>query len=180
MKTCSSCHTDQPLAGFYTDSRRADGRQSQCKSCKASRYGEAARVRAGNWYRDNPERHTAGTRRRREANRERYLAQTRDYHASRIGNRDPLKPWPDECSYNAAHLRTKSTRGKAKDHACIDCGNSAVEWSYNHSSAKELAGLRAMPRSRDRVVAYSPDPDDYDPRCKSCHVKFDARDKVAA
>ncbi|CAN5549341.1 hypothetical protein BH11ACT6_BH11ACT6_29840 [soil metagenome] len=86
----------------------------------------------------------------------------------------------DAASYSAAHLRTSKARGRARDHACVDCSGPAAEWSYQHGSDKELTELRSMPRGSERLVTYSPDPDDYAPRCKSCHTKYDRREANAA
>lgn len=181
MKTCTACNITQPLSEFYGDKRRADGKQSHCKSCKASRYGDSAKERSRKWCRNNPDRKREQTRKWREENRGHYLETTRSYHRKRLGNRDPLKAWPTtECSYNAAHLRVKAVRGRAHTHSCIDCGGSAQEWSYRGGSDLELMEPRDLPRGRFSLVAYSPDPADYDPRCKSCHTKFDLRERVSA
>lgn len=35
MKTCTRCGETKPLTAFRRDSRRPDGRHSQCKSCRS-------------------------------------------------------------------------------------------------------------------------------------------------
>lgn len=180
MKTCTACTTPKPLEEFYSDKRRPDGRQSHCKACKAARYGDAAKERSRKWCRENPDRKREQSRQWRESNREHYLSRTRDYHTERIGSRDPLQPWPATvCTYNAAHLRVKAVKGRASQHTCADCGAQAAEWSYQGGAEVELTEVRRMPRGRNRSVAYSPDPADYDPRCKPCHTKYDRTREVA-
>jgi hypothetical protein len=62
-------------------------------------------------------------------------------------------------SYSAAHAKLIRDRGPASQFPCIDCGEQAEEWSYRYNEPGEFA--------------WSTDPDDYDPRCRSCHRKFD-------
>lgn len=75
----------------------------------------------------------------------------------------------DVAGYTAAHQRCRSDRGKVQDHACVDCGEQAQHWSYNHDDPDELLayGLSAHP------VAYSLKPEHYSPRCVPCHKRFD-------
>lgn len=71
----------------------------------------------------------------------------------------------DSPGYNAAHQRVRSTRGNARDHVCIDCGETARHWAYNHRDPNELRRPDGLP--------YSADPAMYDPRCVPCHKRFD-------
>lgn len=73
--------------------------------------------------------------------------------------------WRSDPGYQAAHLRVVSMRGKAAAHACVDCGKAADDWSYRYGDPNELTGSNGCP--------YSPDPDYYEPRCKSCHRRYD-------
>lgn len=79
----------------------------------------------------------------------------------------PMKPVP---GYDGAHRRVVAVRGRAKDHTCIDCGGQAAEWSYNNADPEPLYATVAG----GFVVAYSLIIANYDPRCRSCHRKFDA------
>lgn len=74
----------------------------------------------------------------------------------------------DRVSYIGAHCRVKRERGSARRHACTDCGGPAVEWSYNHADPNEL-------HDADRNCTYSASIEFYEPRCKSCHNRFDQR-----
>lgn len=75
--------------------------------------------------------------------------------AAKVG---PLNPqWRGEAvGIGSLHRRIERLRGKASDHACVEgCGRQARDWSF-----KEPTG-------------HSTDPADYEPRCRSCHVKRD-------
>jgi hypothetical protein len=62
----------------------------------------------------------------------------------------------DKASYDAIHKRIRRERGRAADRKCIDCGNDADNWSHEHDT--------------DPLDVYN-----YDPRCISCHCKYDGR-----
>lgn len=66
--------------------------------------------------------------------------------------------------YHAAHYRVRNARGPADQHACVDCGRTAVSWSYDHNDPSALV---------EDGAPYSLDPSHYDPRCGSCHQLFD-------
>lgn len=68
-------------------------------------------------------------------------------------------------NYKDAHRRVSSKRGPASSQACVDCGATAAHWSYDHSDPDE--------RISDKGRAYSLDAARYQPRCVSCHRKFD-------
>lgn len=71
----------------------------------------------------------------------------------------------DAVTYHAAHGRVYRTRGSAKGYRCIDCGNRAAQWSYDGGAGS----LELHAPEGD----YCADPGFYDPRCISCHKKFD-------
>lgn len=75
----------------------------------------------------------------------------------------------DDITYIGAHLRNQRVRGKASTHACIDCGLQAQEWSLKAAPSKSLSG----PTPSGYECRYSPDPFDYEPRCKPCHAQHD-------
>jgi hypothetical protein len=66
------------------------------------------------------------------------------------------------------HKRLSRKLGKASIYSCVDCNSPAKEWSYNNADPNELHELMSS-----TPVAYSLDLDNYDPRCVSCHRKFD-------
>lgn len=71
--------------------------------------------------------------------------------------------------YSGAHERVRSARGAASDHSCITCGKQALHWSYRHDDPDEMFDEMLA----NRPMAYSVNPDHYDPRCVPCHKKFD-------
>lgn len=74
--------------------------------------------------------------------------------------------------YGGLHNHLRKARGRAREHACVDCGETADHWSYDHDCPEERVELRGGKR-----VPYSLDLNRYQPRCQSCHVKFDNTDK---
>lgn len=79
-------------------------------------------------------------------------------------------------SYRSAHARIQSRRGEASQHPCVDCSQPAREWSYKGGSSGEQSEyLNANTPWREGDIAYSSNPDDYDPRCKSCHNRHDRK-----
>ena len=70
-------------------------------------------------------------------------------------------------NYYSAHRRVDHDRGRAKTHACIDCGEPAKEWSYDHKDQDEIRDAKGRP--------YSLKSDHYAPRCHSCHWSFDRK-----
>lgn len=52
------------------------------------------------------------------------------------------------------HRRIHRKHGPASSRKCVDCGKQARDWSLNGTE-------------------YTDNVDDYSPRCRSCHVKYD-------
>src|SRR5690625_4837991 len=71
----------------------------------------------------------------------------------------------DAVGYTAAHDRLRSDRGRVQGYSCVDCGDRAEQWSYDHSDPDELM----CPRMG---LPYSLDPECYSPRCVPCHKHF--------
>lgn len=74
--------------------------------------------------------------------------------------------------YEAFHTRLRRQLGSAAMQACVDCNDKAEEWSYNHLDPNEAL---VESRSGRKLVRYSASAEYYEPRCKSCHRKFDRR-----
>lgn len=70
-----------------------------------------------------------------------------------------------EATYRTVHSRLVAARGKASNHECVDCGDTAREWSYDHTDPES--------KHDDRGGDYSVDLDRYEPRCRTCHFYFD-------
>lgn len=67
-------------------------------------------------------------------------------------------------SHAAIHKRLARTLGSARKRACVDCGGRARDWSYDAADPNELTSPQGP---------YSLDLNHYQPRCVSCHRKFD-------
>jgi hypothetical protein len=78
----------------------------------------------------------------------------------------------NDIGYAAMHDRVKTARGAASDHLCIDCGDAAAHWSYDHLDPEE----RLQPDGR-RGHPYSLKIEHYQPRCAGCHARFDHANK---
>jgi hypothetical protein len=78
-----------------------------------------------------------------------------------------------DIGYRAAHDRVQRTRGKAVEYPCRDCGGQATNWSYQKGSPSE----RVHVGGKEDGFLFSPDPNDYDPLCFSCHSKADNKRK---
>lgn len=84
-----------------------------------------------------------------------------DHVSDRTGPTHPR--WAgDSAGYIAVHGRIHRRRGHANTHACVQCGEQADEWAYDHSDPNER---RDDPLGRP----YSTDPQRYEPLCFSCH-----------
>ena len=87
---------------------------------------------------------------------------------------DRRRHWRRETvAYHTLHDRLDEDRGRASEHACVDCGAPAQHWSYDHADLDELVGQN--PRSTAFGLSYSLKPEHYDPRCVPCHRRFDRR-----
>ena len=71
-------------------------------------------------------------------------------------------------SYVTAHRWLKKQRGLAVLHTCIDCGQQAAEWSYTYDGE-----AHSDDHGEHMGKPWSPDPEQYEPRCHRCHKHFD-------
>lgn len=69
--------------------------------------------------------------------------------------------------YTTAHARVARAKGKASEHACVDCGANGAYWSYDHTDPEELRSA-SVPSN----PPYSLDIEHYEPRCVACHKMF--------
>lgn len=85
----------------------------------------------------------------------------------------PVKgPHKEVVKYNGMHYRLRQRNGPASDHACVDCGSAADEWSYDNTDPDEQIEIR-MWRGKPIELPYSLDPSFYVARCLSCHRTAD-------
>jgi hypothetical protein len=74
----------------------------------------------------------------------------------------------DEVGYTAAHDRVRAALGSATHRSCVDCGQPATGWSYDHLDPDE----RVEPDDPKRKP-YSVKLDHYQARCDPCHWRVD-------
>lgn len=79
-------------------------------------------------------------------------------------------------AYTTVHKRLVQERGSASEHACAHCGARAQDWAYSNG---DLNAVR-QDDGREAGLAYSLNPDHYEPLCKACHRRFDARHRELA
>lgn len=72
--------------------------------------------------------------------------------------------WGDG-GYVSTHNFLRRARGKAAEFACIDCGDTAAEWSYDGGDPDEV--------SDDQGRKFTRNTEAYSPRCVRCHRVFD-------
>lgn len=65
---------------------------------------------------------------------------------------------PKDNWYRDMHRKVAKERGKAKEHKCVNCGKQAYDWA-------RLKG------NNGRSIY------NFDPMCRSCHVKYDADER---
>jgi hypothetical protein len=193
-KFCGSCTQLLPLNCFSTNnvSGGRSGRASRCKTCVSGRRDVKAIAAGNKRYRDTmtnvcgidgcerkatsnvhgADCRTHESRIRRHGNPHSILRRGAKAGKCRAGANHPH--WQgDGIGYRHAHARVAKYRGRAAEHACVDCAGPAQEWSYTVGCPRERTQWVGF-KGESLLVAYSPDPDRYDPRCKSCHSKFDA------
>ena len=93
------------------------------------------------------------------------------HHTRWLRHGDPLMALKDmgqgdDIQYRAVHQRIRMQRGPATNYQCVDCGEQAAHWSYDHADPNE--------RIDKNRCAYSIDVDRYQSRCIPCHRLFDA------
>lgn len=86
MRACTKCGEVKPPEEFYVDRRSKTGRTSACKPCvryqqrfQNNSDPEKRRERERRYHREQPGYSSAATRRWQEKNRERWLAQKKEY-----------------------------------------------------------------------------------------------------
>lgn len=149
------------------------------KAVKYKRSGECGTCYNRRWRADNPERvresQVVCRKRYRENHREKIAESARAYRREARDRTDemPVFDLTAPVSYYAAHLRVKYWRGPARIHTCT-CGAEAKDWAYVGDSPHEQRGeVRRGPSREPSHLAWSPNPLDYVPRCRPCHIEMD-------
>lgn len=76
----------------------------------------------------------------------------------------------ERATYKAAHRRIYQVRGPASAYPCIDCGDQAAQWAYDHQDPDELTDVIDR---KGTIAPFSLDPMHYRPLCRSCHARAD-------
>lgn len=84
----------------------------------------------------------------------------------------PGKTRIEEPAYGLMHWRVRKDRGLARDFPCVDCFSIAQQWTYNHDTPEEFR--RVSPNGQPFSIRI----EDYDPRCVSCHKRYDDRTRM--
>ena len=74
--------------------------------------------------------------------------------------------------YRAAHWRVANDRGKASEHTCADCAESALHWSFAWRDCDP--GDWRWGLVNGVWLAYTGNPMDYEPRCAKCARRYDS------
>lgn len=78
-------------------------------------------------------------------------------------------------SYSAAHDLVKATKGRASEHACIECGEQAQQWAL----LPFYPGTVRMTHGPNEGKAFHSDPEAYQPMDRICHQRLDAAVRVS-
>lgn len=190
-KCCTRCHVTKSASEFGKHTRSSDGLQCWCKDCKREHYAstkDAVLEQCRKYREANRDKVLEGKRKAYYADVDASRERSRRYRADnadvlkedrirryRDGGRPVDMPWPDRpIAYSTAHHRVKATYGAASNYLCIQCGEQAHAWSYDHSDPNPLMHQGVGIWAEKPPIPYSSDPDRYDPMCRSCHVKRDS------
>jgi NAD-dependent SIR2 family protein deacetylase len=182
-KRCTKCGQPKHSDEFHRDKSKPDGHAPVCKSCKTAydlaRYPQVRDKKiasAVKWYRENTEKKLDYDAERRANGGHK----TRLKRCPACGKKTLMRPDTEFCSvkcrgfvrynecptYSGMHQRLSSLKGSAAAYACVDCGSSADDWSYDGLDPDELTDARLG-------LKYSLFPGHYAARCKPCHCKHD-------
>jgi len=81
----------------------------------------------------------------------------------------PKPTFAGKYSYKTAHALVARRKGSPRSHRCVDCGEQADDWTLRHDAAVTYEGETG----RGAVCKFSSDPLDYEPRCRTCHRRYD-------
>jgi len=81
------------------------------------------------------------------------------------------RPKKNNVSYWGMHSRLKMNKGSASDHACIDCGSQANDWTWVGTCPDTFYGTAKS--GRPSLNPYCLHFEHYEPRCTACHMLFD-------
>jgi len=162
VKLCPDCNNQLPSADFNKGKRNKDGLQRVCRACERAHYQK------------NKARIAERNHKRRNQNACATCGVACDNRSTQCRNCNlkagPTHPsWKgSDVGYFRAHQRIRSVNDSASKHSCVECGESAAEWCYNHNDPNDRQEMY-----RGYVLTYSCDPNYYEPRCVPCHRQYD-------
>jgi hypothetical protein len=71
-------------------------------------------------------------------------------------------------SYKTVHERLRRNHGPAAQYKCVDCGQTASDWSYQYGASDER-------RDEESGFLFSENQRYYVPRCRSCNLSYDKK-----
>lgn len=83
-----------------------------------------------------------------------------------IADEFPLTRKNAHITSGSMHRRISRINGPAKSYPCAECGKPACDWSYDYKDLNEI---------QSEYGPYSLELGHYQPRCRSCHLKFDIK-----
>lgn len=88
-------------------------------------------------------------------------------------NRDSKKgrPRKNHITYWGMHSRIKTNKGYASEHQCVDCDDTAADWSWDGTCDDIQYGVAKA--GRPSLSPYCLHLEHYNPRCTDCHMKLD-------
>lgn len=92
-----------------------------------------------------------------------HLAELRD---GRAEPRQVLTSNHNHTAYRRDHKAVNESRGSARNHECVECGDQAEHWAYMHTGANESSCQRCGITSSSDISAY-------EPMCAKCHRRYD-------
>jgi hypothetical protein len=81
------------------------------------------------------------------------------------------RPRKNVVSYGGMHSRLEINKSSASTHECIDCGNTANDWTWNNTCPDVLYGVAK--KGRPSLNPYCLHLEHYEARCTPCHMVFD-------
>lgn len=118
MKVCKTCGVEKPFDDFYLKSNARDNRHTHCKECDKARHREyyqknkqAAKDRATEWRRDNPEARAKIVARNAKKYPEQGRAKATAYRARKM---NAIPPWFCKKAVDAFYAECKD--GYEVDH----------------------------------------------------------------
>ncbi len=143
-KSCSKCKQFKEFVEFYTDSRRKDGLQSQCKTCFLDTKRQYQQSEEGKAYQKNYYEQYRQSDRGKDCIKKaqkRYTQSKKGKEFYRKAARRNYRKFPDRSKARNAisHAIAKGTLLPAKTYRCVYCDKQAKQ--YHHPDYAKPLGV---------------------------------------